>query len=207
MNRTLSSEPDDLFYLPVSILIFFRRNSGIFLFLFKDCLVTSGGMPFQNTPELMTFFSTYIADGDPEADESAARVYIAAVSPERLDRLIAQAKQVLTSVGFSLEELGTASNRWFGEESEARSWLERLVAALESAHGAASMSVKDCNGAPLLEGDSVLVIKDLKVKGGSSDLKRGTVIRKIHLVGDPEVVECRVDGSTLVLKTIFLKKS
>ena len=67
--------------------------------------------------------------------------------------------------------------------------------------------VKDSNGAPLSEGDSVLTIKDLKVKGGSSDLKRGTLIKKIHLIDDPEVIECRVDGSTLVLKTCFLKKA
>ncbi|OFZ23215.1 MAG: PhnA protein [Bdellovibrionales bacterium GWB1_55_8] len=69
------------------------------------------------------------------------------------------------------------------------------------------MVVKDSNGAALNEGDSVQVIKDLKVKGGSSDLKRGTMIKKIHLIGDPENVECRVDGSTLVLKTCFLKKA
>jgi protein PhnA len=59
----------------------------------------------------------------------------------------------------------------------------------------------------LQEGDSVLVIKDLKVKGGSSDLKRGTLVKKIHLIDDPEAIECRVDGSTLVLKTCFLKKN
>jgi protein PhnA len=67
--------------------------------------------------------------------------------------------------------------------------------------------VVDSNGAPLSEGDSVTVIKDLKVKGGSSDLKRGTAIRSIHLTEDPGLIECKVDGSVLVLKTIFLKKS
>jgi protein PhnA len=52
------------------------------------------------------------------------------------------------------------------------------------------------------------VIKDLKVKGGSSDLKRGTTIKKIRLIDDEEeAIECRVDGSTLVLKTCFLKKA
>jgi protein PhnA len=65
----------------------------------------------------------------------------------------------------------------------------------------------DCNGAPLNEDDSVTVIKDLKVKGGSSDLKRGTLIRKIRLTPDPKLIECRVDGSVLVLKTEFLKKA
>ncbi len=70
------------------------------------------------------------------------------------------------------------------------------------------MPVKDSNGTLLAEGDSVTVIKDLKVKGGSSDLKRGTMIKKIRLIDDDEeAIECRVDGSTLVLKTCFLKKA
>ena len=67
------------------------------------------------------------------------------------------------------------------EAEEARAWLERVVGALESAQSSSVISVKDSNGAPLLEGDSVVVIKDLKVKGGTSDLKRGTLIKKIHL--------------------------
>lgn len=68
------------------------------------------------------------------------------------------------------------------------------------------MDVKDSNGTALIEGDSVQVIKDLKVKGGSGNLKRGTLIKKIHLTDDAEAIEGRVDGSTLVLKTCFLKK-
>jgi protein PhnA len=68
------------------------------------------------------------------------------------------------------------------------------------------MDVKDSNGTLLAEGDSVTVIKDLKVKGGSGNLKRGTLVRKIHLTDDEEAIEARVDGSTLVLKTCFLKK-
>lgn len=58
--------------------------------------------------------------------------------------------------------------------------------------------VKDSDGAALWEGDSVTMLKDLK---------RGTPIRKIHLVGAPEVIECRLDGSALALKTCFLKKA
>lgn len=69
------------------------------------------------------------------------------------------------------------------------------------------MNIKDSNGTPLGEGDSVTVIKDLKVKGGTSNLKRGTLIKKIHLTDEEDAVECRVDGSTLVLKTCFLKKA
>jgi protein PhnA len=69
------------------------------------------------------------------------------------------------------------------------------------------MDIRDSNGTALGEGDSVTVIKDLKVKGGASNLKRGTLIKKIHLIDDEDAIECRVDGSTLVLKTCFLKKA
>ena len=65
--------------------------------------------------------------------------------------------------------------------------------------------VKDCNGNMLVDGDTVLVTQDLKVKGGTN-LKRGTVIKKIRTTDDTDAIECKVDGSTLVLKTIYLKK-
>jgi protein PhnA len=67
--------------------------------------------------------------------------------------------------------------------------------------------VKDSNGAQLMAGDSVMVIKDLKVKGSSVTLKRGTVIRNIRLTDDAEEIECNADKvKGLVLKTQFLKK-
>jgi protein PhnA len=70
------------------------------------------------------------------------------------------------------------------------------------------MIVKDCNGTPLAEGDSVTLIKDLKVKGTSVTLKRGTLVRNIHLTDDPEEIEARVEKvKGLVLKTSFLKKA
>ena len=69
------------------------------------------------------------------------------------------------------------------------------------------MEVKDSNGNLLVDGDSVSVIKDLKVKGSSITLKRGTIIKKIRLTDDEEEVDCRVDGSSIVLKTCFLKKA
>ena len=66
---------------------------------------------------------------------------------------------------------------------------------------------KDSNGNMLNEGDSVQLIKDLKVKGTSVTLKRGTVAKNIRLTDDPEEVECNVDKvKGLVLKTCFLKK-
>lgn len=68
------------------------------------------------------------------------------------------------------------------------------------------MAVKDSNGNELKDGDSVQVIKDLKVKGSSMTLKRGAVYKSIRLTDDEEEVECREGRSTLVLKTCFLKK-
>ena len=69
------------------------------------------------------------------------------------------------------------------------------------------MNVKDSNGNALADGDSVTVIKDLKVKGTSVTLKRGTVIRNIRLTDDEEQIECNADKvKGLVLKTCFLKK-
>lgn len=68
--------------------------------------------------------------------------------------------------------------------------------------------VKDSNGTPLNDGDSVQVIKDLKVKGTSVTLKRGTLIKNIRLTADEEEIECNAEKvKGLVLKTCFLKKA
>jgi protein PhnA len=71
------------------------------------------------------------------------------------------------------------------------------------------MAVKDSNGNVLADGDSVIVIKDLKVKGASIPLKRGALIRNIRLVeDDDEHVEGHSDKIRgLVLKACFLKKA
>ncbi|MEU9462075.1 alkylphosphonate utilization protein [Streptomyces sp. NPDC058322] len=68
--------------------------------------------------------------------------------------------------------------------------------------------VKDGNGTALEDGDSVTLTKDLKVKGTSETLKRGTLVKNIRLTGRADEVECntkKVKG--LVLKTQFLKKA
>lgn len=64
---------------------------------------------------------------------------------------------------------------------------------------------KDSNGNELKDGDSVQVIKDLKVKGSSTTLKQGKLFRNIRLTARDEEVECREGKSTLVLKCCFLK--
>lgn len=70
------------------------------------------------------------------------------------------------------------------------------------------IKVKDSNGTELKEGDSVIVIKDLKVKGASSGVKRGTVVKNIHLTDNVNEIEGRTDKiKGLVLRTEFLKKA
>jgi protein PhnA len=69
------------------------------------------------------------------------------------------------------------------------------------------MEAYDCNGAALVDGDNVQVNKDLKIKGMSKTLKRGTLVKNIRLTGKETEVECRIGKSTIVLKTQFLKKA
>ncbi len=67
---------------------------------------------------------------------------------------------------------------------------------------------KDSNGAVLSQGDNVVLIKDLDVKGGGFTAKRGTAVRNISLVHDnPEHIEGRVNGQQIVILTKFVKKS
>jgi protein PhnA len=70
------------------------------------------------------------------------------------------------------------------------------------------MEVKDSNGTTLSEGDTVNVIKDLKVKGSSAVIKRGTVVKNIRITSKEDEVEGKVDKQgVIVLKTCFLKKA
>ena len=71
-----------------------------------------------------------------------------------------------------------------------------------------SEDTRDSNGTSLNDGDCVTLIKDLKVKGTSVTLKRGTLVKNIRLTGDVEEIECNADKvKGLVLKTAFLKKA
>lgn len=66
--------------------------------------------------------------------------------------------------------------------------------------------VKDSNGTVLKEGDSVVLIKDLKVKGANTTIKRGAVYKNIRLTSSEEEIEVRDGKGTFVLKTCFLRK-
>jgi protein PhnA len=86
----------------------------------------------------------------------------------------------------------------------ANEWPQRTAIVAE-----ACIEVRDVHGNVLNDGDSVVVIKDLKVKGSSIPLKQGTAIRNIRLVeGDAEHIEGSSDKiKGLVLKVCFLKKT
>ncbi len=71
----------------------------------------------------------------------------------------------------------------------------------------AVIEVRDAAGTLLADGDQVVLVKDLKVKGAGQTLKQGTVIRSIRLTDNPEEIDCRHDSiKGLVLRTEFVKK-
>lgn len=67
--------------------------------------------------------------------------------------------------------------------------------------------IRDANGNVLSDGDTVVVIKDLKVKGSSSVLKQGTKVKNIRLVEGDHDIDCKIDGfGAMKLKSEFVKK-
>ncbi len=78
--------------------------------------------------------------------------------------------------------------------------------AHEESDDQAAQVAKDSNGAILEDGDAVTVIKDLKVRGSSMVIKRGTKVKSIRLTDNHEEVDCKIEGSSIVLKCCFLKK-
>ncbi|WP_322996078.1 zinc ribbon domain-containing protein YjdM [Castellaniella sp.] len=67
--------------------------------------------------------------------------------------------------------------------------------------------VLDSNGNPLVTGDAVILIKDLKLKGSSNTIKKGTKVKNIRIVDGDHEVDCKVDGMAVMLKAEFLKKA
>jgi protein PhnA len=68
------------------------------------------------------------------------------------------------------------------------------------------MIVKDANNNELKDGDTVKLIKDLKLKGTSTTLKRGTTVKNIRLTDSESEIDCIVNKMSIVLKTEFVKK-
>lgn len=79
------------------------------------------------------------------------------------------------------------------------------AAALE-ADDSGEAVVRDSNGHVLADGDAVVLIKDLKVKGSSTTLKMGTKVKSIRLVGGDHEVDCKMEAGSFMLKACFLKK-
>ncbi len=78
-----------------------------------------------------------------------------------------------------------------------------MAAAAEAGRAVA----RDAAGNLLADGDSVVLVKDLKVKGANQTLKQGTVIRSIRLTDNPEEIDCRHEAiKGLVLRTEFVRK-
>ncbi|MBO0477891.1 alkylphosphonate utilization protein [Vagococcus sp. DIV0080] len=77
----------------------------------------------------------------------------------------------------------------------------------ESTESTDAFVVKDSNGNILQDGDSVTVIKDLKVKGASNPIKQGTKVKNIRLVDSDHNIDCKIDGfGAMKLKSEFVKK-
>ncbi len=83
----------------------------------------------------------------------------------------------------------------------------RPAAEMAAAVKADEREVRDAAGNVLADGDSVTLIKDLKVKGANQTLKQGTVIKSIRLTDNEEEIDCRYEGiKGLVLRTEFVRK-
>jgi protein PhnA len=79
--------------------------------------------------------------------------------------------------------------------------------SLEAAAVEEERVIKDANGNVLSDGDTVTVIKDLKVKGSSSTLKQGTKVKNIRLVDGDHNIDCKIDGfGAMSLKSEYVKK-
>lgn len=78
----------------------------------------------------------------------------------------------------------------------------------EEAEAAEAAIIKDAVGNPLQDGDTVTVIKDLKVKGSSAVVKVGTKVKGIRLVDGDHDIDCKIDGiGAMKLKSQFVKKA
>ncbi len=102
------------------------------------------------------------------------------------------------------QKLGGIAAAW---AAEARAGMVLLPEAAAWAEAPPAVEHRDCNGAVLAQGDTVVLIKDLVVKGANFTAKRGTAVRGIALVPDNAgQIEGRVEGQRIVILTEFVKK-
>lgn len=86
----------------------------------------------------------------------------------------------------------------------AHQWPARAASADEG--GDEAKVVRDANGTVLSDGDAVILVKDLKVRGTSVNLKKGTKVKGIRLVIGDHDVDCKIDNASYMLKSEFLKR-
>ncbi|ETI64537.1 PhnA protein [Sphingobium sp. C100] len=99
----------------------------------------------------------------------------------------------------------TGSDDYVYDEASGE-WLPAAEAAAKAAQKS-TVEVRDSVGNLLADGDSVITIKDLKVKGAGQTLRKGTIIKSIRLTGDAQEIDCRHDGiKGLVLRAEFVRK-
>ncbi len=91
-------------------------------------------------------------------------------------------------------ECSTCGHEWEREQDEA-------------ADAEAARVVKDAVGNVLADGDTVTLIKDLRLRGSSEVLKQGTKVKNIRLVDGDHEIDCKVDGTPMALKAMFVKKA
>lgn len=108
--------------------------------------------------------------------------------------------------GGVLEEIGICetegcSNQWeMMEECDCKDGKHGMEG------GGEAIVVKDSNGNVLKDGDDVVLIKDLTLRGSSTTFKRGTKVSGIKLTDNSEEVDCKLGGTAIVLRVEFLKK-
>ncbi|WP_407695859.1 MULTISPECIES: PhnA domain-containing protein [Shewanella] len=126
------------------------------------------------------------------------------------DSMWSQVPAVQVMAARMLKEL--ASETWAQDlldmlylDEDTQAWVD--AAAAEAALDADAAPTLDSNGTQLAAGDTVVIIKDLNVKGTSFVAKRGTAVRNIGLTSNPEHIEGRVNGTRIVILSCYVKKS
>ena len=93
-------------------------------------------------------------------------------------------------------------------ESCARQWeMMEVCDCTDDQHGTSViLTVTDANGNVLNDGDDVTLIKDLTLRGTSQVIKRGTKVKGIRLTDNADEIDCKINGTAIVLRTEFVKK-
>ena len=100
----------------------------------------------------------------------------------------------------------TSADDEYVYDEDSGEWMPAAELA-EKRAAAGRVEVRDAVGNLLADGDSVVLVKDLQVKGAGQTLKVGTVIKSIRLTGDDQEIDCRHEGiKGLVLRAEFVRK-